>query len=416
MHDKDLYAAILGIRNPWIVTSVELDSALEEIRVKIEAAAGTSQRCPKCQVERPGYDTRKRSWRHLDTCQFKTILEADVPRVNCAEHGVLQIDVPWSEPNSGFTSMMECLIIDWLGETSITGVARRMRLTWDEIDGVMQRAVVRGMSRRKSEKIEQIGVDEVAFRKRHEYTTVVNDTRESRVLYVGEGRGKDALDLFYQGLASQQRFDIKIVSMDMWPAYVRSTVEHIWDAHSKIAFDRFHVAKHLGEAVDQVRRKEHSELQKEEIDTLKGTKFLWLQNQENMEGKRRIQFAQLRDLHLKVARAWAIKETARQLWGYVRRGWAEKAWKSWITWALKSRLEPIQRAATMVKNHLWGILNAITLRANNATAESLNAKIQWIKKMACGFRNSQRFINAIYFHCGKLDMYPRVSCGTHTNS
>ena len=121
----------------------------------------------------------------------------------------------------------------------------------------------------------------------------------------------------------------------------------------------------------------------------------------------RANFDELKASTLRVARAWAIKETARGLWGYVRRGWALKAWRRWLAWAFRSQLAPMRKAARVIKNNLWGILNAVVLKVTNATSESLNAKIQWVKKNACGFRNRERFRTAIYFHCGGLDLYPR---------
>jgi transposase len=163
MHDIGLYAAILGIKAPWQVTAVDLQLKEEEVRVIVATKPGTRWACPSCGKPCPGYDTRRRSWRHLDTCQFKTFVVADVPRVECGEHGVVQIEVPWADPSAGFTALMESLIIDWLKEASITAVSRRMRLSWHEIDGVMQRAVRRGLARRKLEAIERIGVDETSF-------------------------------------------------------------------------------------------------------------------------------------------------------------------------------------------------------------------------------------------------------------
>lgn len=119
---------------------------------------------------------------------------------------------------------------------------------------------------------------------------------------------------------------------------------------------------------------------------------------------------------LKTGRAYAMKETARSLWDFASRRWAEKAWKRWIGWAMRSRLEPMMKAARTVRDHLWGIINAIVLRATNAATESINAKIQKIKNMACGFRSRERFRNAIYFHLGGLDLYPESVCFTHTNN
>ncbi len=128
------------------------------------------------------------------------------------------------------------------------------------------------------------------------------------------------------------------------------------------------------------------------------------------------EFGVLRDSRLRVARAWAIKESAMMLWGYVRRGWAERAWTSWYSWAIRSRLKPIQRVARLIKYYWAGVLNAATRDVTNARSEGLNSKIQWIKRMACGYRNRQRFHNAIYFHLGSLDLYPNALSSTHTNA
>jgi transposase len=404
--NKELYAAILGVLPPWHVTQVDVRVKQEEVTVTIAARADVRHRCPSCGKACPGYDTRRRSWRHLDTCQFKTIVIADVPRVECGEHGVLQIDVPWAVPESGFTVLMESLIIDWLLEANISAVARRMRLTWDEIDGVKQRAVKRGLERRKLEKIRRVGVDETSFQKRHEYVTVVTDLERGQVLFVADDRTHASLDGFWRFLSPAQLCAIEAVAMDMCAGYVRSTQEHVHDANSKICFDRFHVAKLLNDAVNTVRKQENRELAAEGAYVPKGTKYVWTQNPENMPRERRASFELLRDCSLKAGRAWAIKDAARWLWSYVTRGWAEKAWRSWIGWAMRSRLEPMKHVARTVRDHLWGIVNAIVLHVTNAGAESQNAKIQWIKKQACGFRNRERFRNAIYFHLGGLDLYP----------
>lgn len=415
MRDHELYAAILGVRPPWQVTKVSLDPKVEEVRVWIEPVAGTVFACPQCGESCAGYDHRRRAWRHLDTCQFKTILEAEVPRIQCSKHGVLQIEVPWAEPNSGFTALYEALIIDWLQEANILAVARRLRLSWDQIDGVMTRAIRRGLARRKLRDIHHIGVDETSFQRRYEYVTVVSE-RGGGVLHVSDGHTKESLDEFWRQLTPEQLEEIESVAMDMWKAYIQSTREYVPGADSKIAFDRFHVASKINEAVDEVRRREHRELAAKGDTTLARTKYVWLKNPKNLGETQGVLFEQLKNAGLKVARAWAIKETARGLWGYTTRGWAKRAWAKWISWAMRCRLEPMRGAAKMVKKYLWGILNAIALRVTNASAESLNAKIQWIKNNACGFRNRQRFRNAIYFHCGKLDLYPRRLAQTHTTS
>lgn len=414
MRDTQLYAQILGIERPWRVTGVELDRASAEVRVRV-AHTGAKQ-CPTCGEPAPGYDTRPRRWRHLDTCQYRTVLIADVPRVNCPTHGVQQIAVPWSEPSSRFTALFEALVIDWLQEASNAAVARLLDLSWDEVDGIMQRAVDRGLARRQLEPPRHIGVDETSSRRGHRYLTVVSDREEDRVLHVAPERKRSSLEGFYEQLGPEGCAAIESVTIDMWGPYIQATEAHVPEAERKIAFDKFHVAQHLGEAVDRVRREEQKQLKAAGNDLLTGTRYLWLRHPQTVRDVDwRGQFAQLRNSTLRTARAWAIKESAMMLWEYRTRGWARRGWQRWYDWAIRSRLEPVKTVARMVKKHLSGIVNAVVLRATNAGAESINARIQQIKRMANGFRNDTRFQRAIYFHLGGLDLKPTLST-THTNS
>ena len=406
MRDKDLYAQILGIKSPWQVARVELALSAGEVTVHVEQEPDARQCCPICARVSPGYDSRTRRWRHLDTCQYKTILVADAPRVKCQEHGVVTVAVPWAAPGSGYTAMFEALVIDWLKEASTSAVARLMRLSWNAIDGMMQRAVKRGLSRREEQCVTQIGVDETAFKKRHDYVTIVSDQQAGTVLHVGSDRKKATLKAWYDGLTEGQRVAIESVSMDMWPAFINATLESLPGAQEKIAFDKFHVAKYLGEAVDKVRRQEHKALMAQGYEDLKGSKYDWLYNPANMTRKQKQRFKALRDSTLKTARAWAIKELAMSLWHYVSKTWARKAWEQWLSWAVRCRLNPIKAVAKTIKAHLWGILNAIVLKVSNGPAEGLNSRIKMLKVRSRGFRNKERFANAIYFHFGGLDLYP----------
>ncbi len=404
MRDKELYTQILGIQAPWEVSDIELDLKAGEVKVYVEQKPGTKQACPKCGASCPGYDKRRRQWRHLDTCQLKTLLVADLPRVECAEHGVVSVHVPWSEPGSGFTALYEALVIDWLKEASTQAVSRQLSLSWNAIDGIMQRAVNRGLARRQVASPKRIGVDETSFRKGHDYVTIVS--AGGKVLHVADERKKASLKSYYDTLSDSQKAEIESVSMDMWPAYIKATLENIPEAGRKIAFDKFHVAKYLGEAVDKVRKQEHKALMCEGWDDLKGSKYDWLTNPGNLSRKRQRSFKLLRESTLKTARAWAIKDLAMRLWNYVSRTWAEKRWKQWLSWAFRSRLEPVRKVARTIKEHLWGILNAIILKANNGASESINSRIKTIKIRSRGFRNKARYRNAIYFHLGGLDLYP----------
>lgn len=404
MRDRDLYGRILGLCEPWFVDDVELREGSEEVVVQIGRRKDTCLECPECGEPVPGYDTQPRQWRHLDTCQYQTILRAEVPRANCPEHGVHQIKVPWAEDRSRFTMLFESLAIDWMQEAGRSAVARRMGLSWDEADGIMQRAVARGLERRKNTVISRIGVDEKSFQKHHEYVTTVCALDHGHVLYVGDDRKQATLDAYYQSLTPEQRTGIKAVAMDMWDPYVASTQQHVPDAD--IVYDKFHIAKHLNEAVDKVRREEHKALLIQGDTQLKGTKYSWLMNPMNFTPRAWRDFKRLREGKLRTARAWALKETIMELWDYSYVGVAQRFFDRWHSWAVRSRLEPIKKAARMLKQRLPNILTYLTHYITNATSESLNSKIQWIKYTARGFRNRARFRNAIYFHCGGLDLYP----------
>jgi transposase len=406
MKDRDLYAQILGIQAPWQVAEVTLDLGEGEVVVRLKEQAARTLKCPECGVSCPGYDKRKRRWRHLDTCQLRTILEVPVPRVKCPEHGVRQVRVPWAEPDSRFTALFEALVIDWLKEANTTAVSRRLGLSWDQIDGVMQRAVARGLARRQARLPNRLGVDETSFQKRHEYVTVVHDQNTGDVLYVADGKDQTALDAFYQQFSRSRLFRVHSVAMDLSGAYIASTRAFLPDADKKICFDRFHVAKHLCDAVSKVRREENRELLADGDKTLSGTKYFWLQNPQTMDRSRLYAFKPLRDSVLRTSRAWALKEVAAGNWHYRTRTWAKKAWERWYSWAIRSRLPQMMKAARMVKSHMSGILNAVVAGITNARAEGINTVIQGLKKSACGYRSRLRFRNAIYFHLGGLNLYP----------
>jgi transposase len=407
MQDRQLYAEILGIRAPWFVDRVELKLGDGEVHVHLEHHEGEQWPCPECGKACRQYDHQpERQWRHLDTCQYRTILHARPPRSECEQRGVRVVQLPWAEPGGRFTALFERLAIDWLTAASQKAVGERLGLSWDEIHGIMERAVERGLERRQAEKLPTLGVDEKAFRKGQKYFTLVNDLERSRVLYVAEDRAQASLDGFWETLTEEQAASIEAVAMDMWDPYIASVRRHVAGADGKIVFDKFHIAKHLGEAVDRVRRRENKTLRAAGDDRLTGTRYDWLRHPAAMEPKDRQEFAALRDSNLKTARAWALKEAAMALYGYVYERPARKHFRWWHGWAVRSRLQPMIETAHMLKRRLENILTYLRHRITNAASESINSKIQWVKYTARGFRNKRNFQTAIYFHCGGLDMAP----------
>jgi transposase len=409
MRDTELYRQILGLERPWFVSRVELKLDDQRADVFVEHDAGVSWACPQCDRALACRDhAEERTWRHLDTCQLKTYLRARVPRVDCPEHGVIQVRTPWAEARSRFTLMMERFVIDVLQQcATVQGARRILRMSWDEVWGVMSRAVARGQRRKQVRVIPHIGVDEKAFRKGHTYMTVVADLDHGTVEYVAENRKTESLAGFWRSLTPTQLEGVEAVAMDMWPPYVQATMAVVPGAADKIVFDRFHIMRHVVEAVNTVRKQEQRTLRKGGDETLTGTKYLWLHSKENLTADRRRTLRELMSLDLKVGRAWAIKEHLRRLWSYRSISWAKRFFRSWFGWATRSRLEPMRRVAHLLRSHLPNVLTYCLHQLTNAVTEGLNSKIMAIKRRACGYRNAEHFKAAIYFFCGGLDLYPR---------
>jgi transposase len=409
VQDTKLFETILGIQAPWHISRVALDTTGERVDLWAEHA-DTRWPCPECQQELPCRDhVEERVWRHLDTCQYQTLLHARVPRVDCPTHGVRQVRVPWAEARSRFTMLMERLIIDLIQQCStITGACRIARITWDEAWGVMSRAVARGRARKVAQPIPYIGVDEKAFRKGHRYHTIVCDLERATVEFVAEERRTASLAAYYQALTDEQRDGLKAVAMDMWEPYITATREGLPDGGEKIVFDRFHIMREMTQAVDTVRKQEHRDfLRAGDASPLTGTKYLWLFSDERRPDHHAESFATLQALHLKVGRAWAIKEALRTLWTFRQGAAVKRFFSQWYAWAVRSRLDPVKKVAGMLTRHLDGVLRFVKYPITNGVAEGLNSKIMSIKRKAGGFRNPSNFTTAIYFHCGGLDLYPQ---------
>ena len=399
------YSLLLGLDAAWEVSEVSL--SLEGKRVDILVThKGGRVTCPECEGECSIADhAPERTWRHLDTMQFETRLRARVPRANCKACGVKTTAVPWAEKHSRFTLMFEALAIEVIQACgNVKAAAGLLGLDWDSVHRIMERAVERGLARRELESVPYVGLDEKSFRRGHNYISLLVDLTGSRVLEVVEGRTEEAADGLWKAIPDEQKEQIEAVAVDMWPAYTNSIETNAEQA--EIVHDRFHISKHLNEAVDQVRRQEHKALKQSGDERLTGSKQLWLFNPENMSDDRRLEFEALKDQELKTSRAWAIKEQFRWLWEYRYPGNARKFFQRWYGWAARSRLKPIIKVAKMLKRHLENILTYFRHRITNAMSEGFNSRIQSIKSQARGFRAFHNYRTRILFYCGKLDLVP----------
>ena len=400
------YALLLGIKSPWGVSGVKLDMGGRRVEIGLEWGKGHEVPCPECgKLCAIADHAPERTWRHLDTMRFETLIRARVPRSSCPQDGVKTTTVPWAEPGSRFTLLFERFALEViLASRSLTQACDLLGLDWDAVQRIMDRAVRRGLKRRELEGLAHVGIDEKSFRSGQSYISLLTDLDESRVLEVMEGCDQERAQALWQSLPAEQRRSIEAVALDMAPAFIAATQASVPQA--ELVHDKFHVAKHLNEAVDAVRRQEHKELLARGDETLTGSRQLWLFNPMNFSDEQAADFEHLKWSGLKVARAWAIKELFSKLWSYCYEGAARKFFKNWFGWAARSQLKPVIKVARMIKRHLENILTYLRHPITNAVTEGLNSKIQCIKSNARGFRSFQNYRTRILFFCGKLNLHP----------
>lgn len=400
------YALLLGIGSPWEVKAVELKLQEKKVEIELVWQRGAVVQCPECGHACSIHDhAPERTWRHLDTMQFTTLIRARTPRAECPEHGVKTLVVPWAVPQGRFTLLFERFAVDvLLACGSVSQACELLGIGWESAHEIMKRAVERGLGRRQMDELKHLGMDEKSFKRGHSYITLLTDLEESRVLEVVEERTSEAADGLWATLTAEQKSAVEAVAVDMWEPFIQTIAKQVPEAD--IVHDRFHVSKYLNEGVDKVRRQEHKELLAEGDETLKGTRQLWLYNPQHFNQEQRDEFSELKDLELKVARAWAMKELFSKFWNYQEEGWARRFFKGWFGWVSRSKLKPMAEVARMLKRHLENLLTYLRHHITNAVTEGLNSKIQSLKSAARGFRNFQNYRIRILFFCGKLNLHP----------
>ena len=402
---KEFYAKSLELRAPWKVVDVKIDGEARQVRIRVECARGEVWGDPETDGRAEIKDWEERTWRHLDTCQFETIIAARVPRLLLKSGRTLTVSVPWAAPRGRFTLAFEGHVIELLQQCrTARGAARLARITDDAVDGVMRRAVERGLLRRELEPPILIGFDEKAIRKGHKYATILTDVAEGRVIDLVEERTAEAALGLLRGLPEGSSGSIQAVAMDMWPAYIGAVTEALPEA--AIVFDRFHIKKHLNEAVDKVRRQEHRQLSAAGNLSLTGTKYLWLRRHEDLRQRAAAQFRSLLVQDLQTGTAWALKENFDRFWKYTSLAWAMKFLWDWVETARATQLTPLAKAADLIEKHAEGILNYLMHPITNAAAEGINSVIQSLKHAARGLPRFESFRIRVLFFLGKLELKP----------
>jgi len=310
---------------------------------------------------------------------------------------------PWAEPWARVTRALSNAVARLARELSWQGTARQYGLNWKTVAGIVKRAVRYGLRTRKRPPVHVIGIDEVSRRKGQVYLTVVYDLERRVLLWVGEDRTEEAVKKFFPEEMGRRRCStLQVVCMDMWAAYVNLVKEYA--AQAQILFDRFHIVKHLQEAVDEVRRSEMRRLSGQEKVTFKSSRWLLLKNPWNLTTDQKERLSTLVRWNTPIVRAYYLKESFQLFWEYKQEERAEDLLSKWRRSAMRSRLEPFKRFVKMLRSHLDGILPWTKLRLSNGAVEGMNNKIKSISHRSFGFRSSQHFIAAIYHCCSKLPL------------
>ena len=414
-----LFTSALGLQPPWAVRDVRLDTAKHRIDFHVECKQALLA-CPACSApSQKVHDRLSRSWRHLDFFQYEAWLHADVPRVRCTSCGkTTQVNVPWAREGSGFTLLFEALALTMCQELPVRQAARSLRVRDKQLWRRIEHYVAQARRQQDMKQVRIVGIDETSLRRGHDYVTVVHDLDAKRLLFCTEGRDHQTIQAFAEDLRAHggEPTAIAHACMDMSAAYLKGTTEFLPNA--LVSYDRFHIVKLAGEAMDEVRTAEWKTEQArvgQELGHLtpqQRRSILWGMRR-NPAGWSATQVQAMHWLQrakLKTARAWRLKMALREVFANARsHNQAELAsaeLKAWLSWARRSRLDPFKRLAATLKAHFDSVVRGMLDHRSNAFVEAMNGLMQQAKRAARGFRTAANFIAIAYLRLGKLTHLP----------
>jgi transposase len=311
-------------------------------------------------------------------------------RVKCKTCGVKNEKLDFLSDNTKYSLRFAMQIGGLCRAMTITDVARRMHLDWHavkELDKVYMRAQ---LARSGHPTPNVIGIDEVSIKKRHVYRIVVSDLERKRAIWFGgKGRSEQDMGMFYAFLGKENADKIRLAVMDMWKPFRHSTRSHAPQA--AILFDKFHILRHLGEALDKIRKAEYGRITGPQRKFIKGQKYVLLSHKENLttEGRKSLQL--LLKANKRLNTAYILRESFDQLWTYTSEAWARKFFDNWKAQLRWQRLKPYEAFARMIENHWDGI--AAYCKPENKVAlgfvEGLNNKLRVIQRRAYGLRDEE---------------------------
>jgi len=285
--------------------------------------------------------------------------------------------------------------------------AEVLRIPSSTLSNLLHRAITRLRKGHRIRGLRKIGIDEISYAKGHKYATLVYDLERSCVVWVGNGKGREAIDRFFnEWLSPFQKKRVRWASCDMSEAYMGAIGEHCPNA--TLVLDRFHIVKALNSAVDDVRKEQWREAGADERKALKGLRWLLYRHSSTRSRKDTSTLKALERANNRIYRAWRLKDEFEQFWDYTYPGAAERFLKSWTTAALRSRLEPLKKFVRTLRRHFIEILAFVGSRLTKAIAEGLNRIVKIVKNRASGFRNLNAFTDMIFLTVGDVDIPAQI--------
>ncbi len=404
MFTKQFFDLLLNLDDNWQVSEVEADYLKEEVHIHIKHT-GKLGEDPESKELRPIYDhAPKRQWRHLDTLQYKTFICCKLPRIKNKEGKIRTIIPPWASKHERHTYLFERMAIDILQATkNQTKTAEILKCGFNVINRIIHTSTERGLSRRNIQAgvFNHLSIDEKAFKRGHQYVSVLSSPHSGCVIDLVEGRTKESVTkLFNHTLSEEQQRQVKTMSMDMWKAFISVTREKMPNA--EIVHDRFHLVKYLNEAIDKVRRREVKTQ-----EDLKNSRYALLKNKVNLTEKQRLKFEAITAANYEVSKAWRVRENFKDL--FCSKESHKEVLTMFVKWATDSmnrKIKEVDKVVNMFTNHIQGVVNALKMNFSNAMAERLNGKLQEVKLSGRGYRTFKNFRSAILFFHGGLNLYP----------
>jgi transposase len=370
-------------------------------------------RCGVCGRRAPVYDRRPlRWWRHL-VVGARVVLLAYAPRrVRCPQCGVRTEQVPWGAAASRFSWAFEEWVAYLAQITDQTQVHKLTGVAWSTVGQIVERVVSRRLSPDRLANLRRIGIDEFSYRKRHRYLTLVVDHDRRHVVWAAEGRSAATLSAFFRELGPQACTAIELVSIDMSGGYQKAIAE--WLPTAQVIYDRFHVQRLASDALDAVRRSLVREAAAgaddadDEPRAIKKTRWVLLKGWHRLDAEERARLHEVQRTNRPLYRGYLLKETLASALDYRQPACAERALKSWIAWACRSRLQPFVRVARTLRAHFAGVLAYIRYRLTNGLAEGLNNKLRIISRRAYGFHSAEALIAMLFLNLGGIELSPRL--------